>query len=408
MRFPPPIAGNGRLFLLWAALSLILLWLSWQQALNSLSSQLQQQLSTELLPKIIADSGYRIGQYYPDEALLERINHDLQHIPLLSRLPLIRHCRIELSALHGQQTEGHSAATRDIILQRHTSEGSQTFVFQLWCEANYPVWIGSQLAISTLACLLILLLPRPFTAGQRRWLQQLQQHGLSPQEARQMLPDLLQQTDAARHTFLQLTASGASAQQALQILQQARQPDLHWLQTALKHHPGDLNSALQIACSPDELTLYPQQNRITLHGLSLQLPVTPFLYYLWYAQLRKQQADQGWFINPPTNRPDHENARRIAALMSHWGGHGKAINDLSSHGLKAKTLDQNRSKIKDELVSAVGEELAAPYLFEAERDPASGRSRYRISLPPEQINILSAAPQAGFSASEEAQQAIDI
>ncbi len=48
-------------------------------------------------------------------------------------------------------------------------------------------------------------------------------------------------------------------------------------------------------------------------------------------------------------------------------------------------LDQNRSKVKEELVRVMGEELAAPYLFRMERDPATARYRYRLALDPERI-----------------------
>ena len=88
--------------------------------------------------------------------------------------------------------------------------------------------------------------------------------------------------------------------------------------------------------------------------------------------------------------------------MQHYGGHGKAINDLQSNGLKAKTLDQNRSKIKDELVSVLGETLAADYLFETARDAQSGRSKYRIKLPPEAITGVEEVSEISLNTADQA------
>jgi hypothetical protein len=64
--------------------------------------------------------------------------------------------------------------------------------------------------------------------------------------------------------------------------------------------------------------------------------------------------------------------------MRCFGGHARAINELELHGLKAKTLDQNRNKIKDEMLAYFGE-LANPYLFQKSRDPKTGRYQHQLS-----------------------------
>ena len=160
-----------------------------------------------------------------------------------------------------------------------------------------------------------------------------------------------------------------------------------WLKLALTHHEISLPEALDIACSGDSLCFVPEKQMVLIHGLPIQLPQTPYLYYLWYALRRIKGEGDGWFINPPINRPDRDTGAEISQLMAALDGHGKAINDLNSAGLKAKTLDQNRSKLKDELTSVLGDELAPHYLFEAERDMTSGRTRYRLYTPAEQIKI---------------------
>ena len=90
-----------------------------------------------------------------------------------------------------------------------------------------------------------------------------------------------------------------------------------------------------------------------------------------------------------SNRPDRAVGAEIAALMSRFDGHARAINDLEQNGLKARTLDQNRNKIKDEIVAVLGESLASAYLFEASRHPDGVRMRYRLGLEAARIRVIS-------------------
>lgn len=73
--------------------------------------------------------------------------------------------------------------------------------------------------------------------------------------------------------------------------------------------------------------------------------------------------------------------------MSQFNGNEKAIRDLENNGLKAKTLNQNRSKIKMELIDSLGEGLAHEYLFESKKDAKSDRVHYRASISPECISL---------------------
>ena len=110
-------------------------------------------------------------------------------------------------------------------------------------------------------------------------------------------------------------------------------------------------------------------------------------YYAWYAMHRV--SGDGWITNPASNRPDTVLARELVELMSRYDGHAKAINDLERTGLKARTLDQNRSKIKDEIVAALGEKLARAYLFEASKHPDGIHMRYRLHVDSRHIRIIS-------------------
>lgn len=159
-----------------------------------------------------------------------------------------------------------------------------------------------------------------------------------------------------------------------------------WWSRAMRQHPDRPLAALRAALAADQMTFDPQRFQVTIHGIDITLPGTPFLYYLWYAERRMAKGDhEGWYFNPPANRADHRAAGELQTLMQQHGGHSKAINDLARQGLRARVLDQNRNRIKEELSAVLGERLAAPWLFEARRDPASQRHAYRLAAPPERI-----------------------
>ncbi|MCU4675123.1 hypothetical protein N7931_05700 [Catenovulum sp. 2E275] len=158
-----------------------------------------------------------------------------------------------------------------------------------------------------------------------------------------------------------------------------------WFCCALKKNPDDLNRAFAIACSENSIEFDAQSQALKIHGLTIQLAKTPFLYYLWYAK-HKLDSD-GWILNPATNQPSQPLANSLIDLMETYNGHAKAVNDLKSFGLKAKTIDQNRNKIKQELTAYLGDELAESYLFESRRDSKTQRYWYRLNCPENMIKI---------------------
>ncbi len=126
--------------------------------------------------------------------------------------------------------------------------------------------------------------------------------------------------------------------------------------------------------------------KLSIRGLNVPISGTPLFYYAWYAMSRL--SGDGWITNPASNRPDPVLGRQLVDLMSRFDGHAKAINDLERTGLKARTLDQNRSKIKDDMVAALGEKLARAYLFEASKHPDGIHMRYRLHVDPRHIHII--------------------
>jgi hypothetical protein len=123
------------------------------------------------------------------------------------------------------------------------------------------------------------------------------------------------------------------------------------------------------------LTIDILERTITIGQETLTMSKTPFFYYYWYIKRSVEHLPP--YINPPSTKPDRDKGRELAQMMRCFGGHARAINELEQHGLKAKTLDQNRNKIKDELLAHFGE-LAEPYLFLKSRDQKTGRYQHQL------------------------------
>ncbi len=162
-----------------------------------------------------------------------------------------------------------------------------------------------------------------------------------------------------------------------------------WLVLGLQRTPGNLDAALVLACADDAVTIDLAAMTLTIRGLPVPTSGTPLFYYAWYARHRVE--GEGWITNPASNRPDRVAGSELIQLMTRYDGHARAINDLERTGLKARTLDQNRSRIKDEIAAVLGEALAEAYLFEASKHPDGVHTRYRLRLPGERIRLPGAA-----------------
>jgi hypothetical protein len=165
--------------------------------------------------------------------------------------------------------------------------------------------------------------------------------------------------------------------------------EVDWLLVKLKSESDNLSDALVLATRGDSIVIDLNEMELTVRGLPVPVSRTPLFYYAWYALSRA--AGDGWITNPASNRPDLAVGQELAKLMDRYGGHAKAINDLEQAGLKARTLDQNRSKVKDDIVAVLGETLAQPYLFDASKHPDGARMRYRLHMEPDQIHIVTSS-----------------
>ncbi|WP_421418312.1 hypothetical protein ACN9JF_08515 [Pseudoalteromonas lipolytica] len=174
-----------------------------------------------------------------------------------------------------------------------------------------------------------------------------------------------------------------TAQQALQLESLPAQQRC-WLSIALKQGLT-MSNALQAAEADDELCFDLVNQQVIIHGVPIRISKTPLLYYFWYAK-RKFEGEPA-YLNPPQAKPDQKSGQVLAKLMLQYSGHQKAIRDLDG-GLKSKTLDQNRNKIKTEL-QRVLDDLACDYLFDCERDERTARYRYSLKLSASQLKFIS-------------------
>jgi hypothetical protein len=248
-------------------------------------------------------------------------------------------------------------------------------------DANIAISTTVSAALTTV---LLLQIPMPLSARRRRWILASKQT-LTPSTAfkmndyRTQIADLLTELGghAKVHHWTELAALPAQKRQL-------SDHHLAWLRVALTQADSNLAHALDVTAADNYLIFDMKKQNVILHGIAIPLAQTPFFYYAWYA-LQTCKTDPG-YTNPATNRPADGND--LADFMERWGGHSKAINDLRIQGLKAKTLDQNRSKIKEDVVAIIGETLANEFLFEQQRDLKTGRSRYKLALPVDNIRFI--------------------
>ncbi len=171
--------------------------------------------------------------------------------------------------------------------------------------------------------------------------------------------------------------------------------DTHYLQLYLSNKATaklscqDLLIQLQLASQPDSIcfSLENEKLKISVNNIEIPVSITPAIYWLWYAQKKVNQQKDGWIVNPPANRPCLQQASELIELMEKFGGHGRAISELRLHGLRAKTLDQNRNKIKEALQTVLGERGGDNLGFESVRNNDSQQYLYRLKISPNQINI---------------------
>lgn len=345
----------------WLLSTVLLSVLGATVALWTATDQLRDTLAEQLPPRLAEALQFSFVSSADTIALVSNeLNRDLASLSVSGGSGLLHNCRadlVQLLATAAPPAPRQAAATpassppaipSPLLLPLTSTlqidwahgEYTETANFQLQCALNTPGLLGINALLALMVALLMLLLP-------------------------------------------------ASLSQRLS-----------WLLLGIKRHGYTLHGlrqALAIALAPATMRFDHRQHTVTIHGVALALPKTPYFYYAWYAALRLDPHTQGWLLNPATDRPDRASATPLIQLMTSASGHQKAINDLTEHGLRAKILDQNRNKVKDELYRELGESLATEYLFESERDARTARYRYRLSCPPSRIKITKQAAMSIYN-----------
>jgi hypothetical protein len=263
------------------------------------------------------------------------------------------------------------------------------------CAPNWWVAVGMAGCLGILFLAIGYCLRPPLSKLHRQWINYLLERGysgaaafdaVSRYDAEQLvlrpaqLACLEQLHDPLKHNFPRVV--DLLADQRVAALEFAQ---VDWFLQGLQGDPDNLNRALDLAAAEDTLAFDLPRMTVSVRGLAVPMSGTPLFYYAWYG-MRRLSGD-GWITNPASNRPDPVLGRELIDLMSRFDGHAKAINELERSGLRAKTLDQNRSKIKDDLVAVLGQNLAQAYLFDADKPLNGIRMRYRLQLDARHIHI---------------------
>ena len=373
---------------------LALVALCWWQATSTTLESLETALQKKLPQRLAAARVNQVGHHELTDYLKSRIEADLANIRPGGQLSLVKSCSVRVLRLQDKFFPRHQSNKQAIFLKWQYNGHDEEAVLAVECAMHWPRLLGSQLLVALAGWLLIGAIPAPLSQRRRAVVNRLVSSGLSPSRARHLTRHLdsynPMQLELAE---LLLSAGDIPAQGVMAWLETPRLANLDsarlpWLILGLKHQGHSMEQALQIAEADPALELNPDDCTARCHGVAVPLPSTPFFYYYWYALRRSSGENAGWFTNPPANGCDTQVAQELIALMERHGGHHRAVKDLRDKGLRAKILDQNRSKIKDEMINALGETLASEYLFEMARDPRTARYNYRLALPPERIRQL--------------------
>lgn len=372
------------------ALYVILVAFAYWQASRYFITNAEQQLEQHLQPKLAGIELYSMNDHEPKQYLAERINRDMRSLCATgSAWGYLRDCHGRVLAFN-QDLFAEPLPAAEVLL---TSQNSQ-LVLGLYHRTHWPQLLLTQLVLLVPLIAFVGWGPQAGNANQRRWATRLTKAGIrrSPiVRAMAALTHLPQpQRDCCEQWWQQSTID---AQALMSLLADNRFTHLNtdqlaWCDRALQSGKP-VTQALSIAAHPNQLKFVPAKREVIVHGLHITLSGTPFFYYYWYALRRAAGIQQGWLINPATNSADTFHNRQLSLVIDQYGGHARASKDLLDKGLRAKTLDQNRSKIRDELCAALGDALSENFLFETERDPRTARYKYRLSLEPQCIVVAS-------------------
>jgi hypothetical protein len=365
------------------------LWHAEYSLLNDFRLRLGPQIAEKALTaELYSPRDSRVKQY-----IASRIATDLGNICHEQWYSPLKKCYVTVSNFNSQQMSVTQAPRQSLSFTTDKAEGF--IALGIHYTVNWPYLLLSRLVIFGVAFYLIRILPPPLSPRRTKWLRRLLDEGVDKVESLKLTKPL-DKVSQTQLDFLEklVDEKRLDIPRAIALARDSRILKLspeqqRWFWCAMERSEQNVDAAMAVGTSAPSLCFKPLTMTVCIHGIDITLAATPFLYYYWYALQRKAAtADTGgWFINPPVNRADWINHQSLLALLEKYGGHGKAVNDLKTKGLRAKILDQNRSKVKEELIRVLGDELAQSYLFDTERDARTARYRYRLSLPPKLIKV---------------------
>lgn len=383
-----PLLKTSTLFLLSVALITVLLvaysrFSAQQNVKESLAEQLPQAIELALSNAHNQQNLFRLSA--------ERIQQTLGGFDFdnATLLPIVQSATIEQLTFY--DAKHASLTTLGAPRQLTWRQGNMNLIasYQLGFVYNLANLLIQSVVIALIGWGTLKLLPDTRKHTKNEWLTKLKTYQFDQQEA-ESIANITEDTPFYNHLLQRLRQeTSLDITQFTQLIQAEKVralegETLSWFITAIKQGIS-IEHSLEIAAQDDSLSFNLASQELLIHGLIIPFPKTPLFYYFWYA---KRKVDSlGPFLNPAQRRPDPVAGAELVAIMDAHNGHLKAIHDLEDAGLKGKTLDQNRNKIKDELTQLLGDELAGPYLFNSERDPKTARYLYELALPADLIRV---------------------
>lgn len=395
-------------WLLAAAVASICLY---QFTYERFSTGLQQEINQHLLMSfdevLFSDESGRINDRRSILYVGQQINQALKTVVEPTWFAAFRPSHISLLSVDGIRIGTQHDATDDssqrLSFELPRNHVPRSVLVSYHCELNLLPFLVVWTLLAVLLAMIYFLAPVPMSYRQRKWLDYLTDRGYDDELAYDVVKPCSEQwlnlnnqqwqVFNALHRPEKYNYSQAIAIAGDSTVINFSELQMTWFMRSLNDSAdeADMSSvmanALALVSAADRVVIDLEHSCLTIHDRNIPVAKTPLFYYAWYAG--KLLAGDGWMINPQSNKPDKQQGLELAELMWKHKGHAKAISDLEQAGLKAKTLDQNRSKIKEELVGALGEELAGHYLFDTEKDTDTGRTRYRLKLSAEQIELIS-------------------
>jgi hypothetical protein len=392
---------NRSLLLLWAlgllTLNLLVATLSRQQVSDQIVEYLGAYLRITLDESLFGSDQGVVNDRSSILSAGTALNDAIEHIVDDRWYSALNDCRVAVDAIDDIILPGRAGSGQQLSIDLQRNAIARPVLLSFDCAHRVEAHLFWSGLLGLLFLLLFKALPVPLSRSQLHCMDALLAQGYSRTLARHYAT--AHELDTERLDFRQRACLEAlhrpeegNYEFAFRI---ASMPELstftpdqqRWLLLSLAHACEDTEKALAVALHPDRMEIDLRRGKLEIHGMDIPMHKTPLFYLAWYAI--KRRSSDGWVQNPRSNRPDRIASEELVALMADHNGHGRAMHDLEAHGLKAKTLDQNRSKIKDGITAVLGEELGARYLFELRKHATSNRTSYRLKLDAGRIRIES-------------------